>query len=135
MLASNAGEGIVKRATRGGETGSAACSAANQTAVPTIAEDTTARITAAIPILRQLIPPARSCRLVGRAVRDGFHQLEARIADVTQPVSRILFQTTPEKPANRARRAGGQRREIRLAFDDPGDDVGGSLSCEQRAGR
>ena len=99
MLVSNAGEGIVKRATRGGETGSAACSATNQTAVPTIAEDTTASIAAAIPLLRRLIPPAK---VTGSAVVP--FAMASTSSRRASPMSRSLSRESFSRQRRRSRR-------------------------------
>ena len=72
--------------------------------------------------------PRRSARVRGR--RERLPNIEPRIADVTEPVPRILLEAAAEQPPDGRRGVRREEAEIGLAFQDPGDDVGGMVACK-----
>ena len=52
-----------------------------------------------------------------------FLDLQPRIAHITQAVARLLAQASSEKASQCVRRVVRQRGEIRLTFEDAGNDV------------
>jgi hypothetical protein len=59
----------------------------------------------------------------GRALRDRGRELEARFADVAQPLLGVLVECAAEQIAHTRRRVGREPAPVGLALEDLGDHV------------
>jgi hypothetical protein len=69
------------------------------------------------------------------AARDRFLEPQARVADVAQPLARVLHQAAREQLAHARGRRCGQTRPVRLALQDGSHQVADRLAAEEPPSR